>query len=89
MRRNHSLLTAFPQTRDSASPTPDDIKGINKEAVGKGVMRMPSAALAAARSRTGVPGSWPAWTQSHHPLLVQVARYMMVGGLGTAVILER
>jgi putative flippase GtrA len=71
--------------RDSASPTPDDIKRINKGAVGKDVMRMPSVALAAARLRTGVPGSWPAWTQPHHPLIVQVARYMMVGGLGTAV----
>lgn len=39
---------------------------------------MPSAALAGA----GVPGSWR-WLR--RPLLVQLVRYVMVGGLGTAV----
>jgi putative flippase GtrA len=42
---------------------------------------MSSAALVTA----GVPGPWRAGMRLHHPLVLQVARYVMVGGLGTAV----
>lgn len=42
---------------------------------------MASAQLVAA----GVPVSWRVRMRLRHPLLVQVARYVMVGGLGTAV----
>jgi putative flippase GtrA len=70
---NDAPLTAFAQVSDSASPGPNEIKGINGVAAGKGVVGMASAVVA------------PAWLRLRHPLLLQVARYVMVGGLGTAV----
>jgi putative flippase GtrA len=45
------------------------------------VVQMSRAALAAC----GVPASWRARMRLRHPLALQVARYVMVGGLGTAV----
>lgn len=72
---------AFPRVRDSASPGRDDIKGINRDAAGKGVVQMAAAAVGSA---TGMSGSW-ARMRLRHPVVVQVARYMMVGGLGTGV----
>ncbi|HYH30868.1 MAG TPA: GtrA family protein [Pseudonocardia sp.] len=46
---------------------------------------MAGAALATHGSPAGVPDSWRARMRRHHPLLVQVLHYMVVGGLGTGV----
>ena len=46
---------------------------------------MAGVALAVAGSPVGMPASWRARMRLHHPLLVQVTHYVVVGGLGTAV----
>jgi putative flippase GtrA len=58
---------------DSASPTPDEITGTDEGRGRKGVVDMASAVVA------------PAGPLLRHPLFLQVARYVMVGGLGTGV----
>jgi putative flippase GtrA len=52
---------------------------------GKGVVEMAGAALAAYGSPVGAPGSWRARMRLHHPLVVQLVDYAVVGGIGTAV----
>jgi putative flippase GtrA len=49
------------------------------------VVEVPGAALAGTAPTAGVPDSFRARLRLRHPVLVQLARYAVIGGLGTAV----
>jgi putative flippase GtrA len=49
------------------------------------VVEVASSRLAVAAPPVGIPSSWRARLRLRHPLLVQLVRYAVIGGLGTLV----
>jgi putative flippase GtrA len=82
---DHSVPTGDRQ-RGHRSTCHKGSTGINRSAKPEGnVVEVACTSLAVAASPVEVPGSWRRRLRLRHPLLVQLVRYAVVGGLGTLV----